>query len=274
MSTTRISREAFRAPLDHGLFLNGEIKAKDGHKDLPVLITAHGFRGFKEWGFWPYVTDALAELGFYTVIFDFSRIDAAAAKQPDAVIAQARTLSRELEDLQTIVELVREQRLPLSASADPGRIGLLGHSRGGAASVITAAEQTAIGAVVAWNPPSDLTPPAGVSAEPFIAADIEQNASRYDIPYKLAYLKQPALIVQGSADVERILLGHEALRLAAPGHSFVQIEGGDHSFGVQHPFTGPTPALVEALQATTRFFRQHLQPVEALRKEAQSHGHS
>ncbi|TYP69733.1 alpha/beta hydrolase family protein [Paenibacillus methanolicus] len=268
MSTTRISREAFRAPLDNGLFLNGEIKTKDGGKDLPVVIAAHGFRGFKDWGFWPYVTDALAEQGFYTVIFDFSRIDAAAAKQPEAIVAQARTLSRELEDLQTILTLVREQRLPLSAAADPGRIGLLGHSRGGAASVITAAEQDAVGAVVAWNPPADLTPPTGVSAEPFIAADIEQHASRYDIPYQLAYLKRPALIVQGSADGERLLLGHEALRLAAPGHAFAQIEGGDHGFGIQHPFAGPTPFLDEALQATTRFFRHHLQPVEAVRKEA------
>lgn len=268
MSTTRISREAFRAPLDNGLFLNGEIKTKDGGKDLPVVIAAHGFRGFKDWGFWPYVTDALAEQGFYTVIFDFSRIDAAAAKQPEAVIAQARTLSRELEDLQTILTLVREHRLPLSGSADSGRIGLLGHSRGGAASVITAAEQSAVGAVVAWNPPSDLTPPAGAGAEPFIAADIEQNASRYDIPYKLAYLKRPALIVQGGADSERILLGHEALRLAAPGHAFVQVEGGDHSFGIQHPFEGPTPTFEQALQATTRFLLQHLQPVEAIREEA------
>lgn len=268
MSTTRISREAFRAPLDNGLFLNGEIKAKAGQGALPVVIAAHGFRGFKDWGFWPYVTDALAEQGFYTVIFDFSRIDAAAAKQPEAVIAQARTLSREAEDLQTILALVREQRLPLAASADSGRIGLIGHSRGGAASIITAAEHDAVGAVAAWNPPSDLTPPAGASAEPFIAADIEQNASRYDIPHKLAYLKRPALIVQGSADSERILLGHEALRLAAPGHTFVQVEGGDHTFGVQHPFAGPTPALDKALHATARFLLRHLQPIEAVRKEA------
>ncbi|MFB9330356.1 alpha/beta hydrolase family protein [Paenibacillus aurantiacus] len=268
MSTIRIRREAFRAPLDNGLFLNGEIKAIEGQKDLPVVVVAHGFRGFKEWGFWPHVTDVLAEQGFYTVVFDFSRIDAAATKQPEAVIAQARTLSRELEDLETILTLVREQRLPQSDSADPTRIGLLGHSRGGASSIITAAERADIGAVAAWNPPSDLTPPAGASAEPYIAADIEQNANRFDIPYKLAYLKRPALIVQGSADGERILLGHEALRLAAPGHTFVQVQGGDHTFGVQHPFAGQTPFLDEAISVTTGFLRHHLQPIEAVREEA------
>jgi len=38
----------------------------------PVVIYSHGFLGFKDWGFIPYVADKFAKAGFVFVRFNFS----------------------------------------------------------------------------------------------------------------------------------------------------------------------------------------------------------
>ena len=38
----------------------------------PCLIFVHGFKGFKDWGFGPYIGDYFAEKGFFVITFNFS----------------------------------------------------------------------------------------------------------------------------------------------------------------------------------------------------------
>ena len=41
-------------------------------ESAPCIICVHGFKGFKDWGFWPYTGKFFAENGFFVLTFNFS----------------------------------------------------------------------------------------------------------------------------------------------------------------------------------------------------------
>ena len=41
-------------------------------ENLPLIIFLHGFKGFKDWGGFPYLLEKISEKGFITVAFNFS----------------------------------------------------------------------------------------------------------------------------------------------------------------------------------------------------------
>ncbi|MDH3268405.1 MAG: alpha/beta hydrolase, partial [Ignavibacteria bacterium] len=46
-----------------------------GYENLesaPCLIFVHGFKGFKDWGFWPYTGNYFGNRGFFVLTFNFS----------------------------------------------------------------------------------------------------------------------------------------------------------------------------------------------------------
>ncbi|CAM4183391.1 dienelactone hydrolase [Paenibacillus endophyticus] len=258
MAEKTIVSEVFEIRLSEQLLLRGKVKTLEGEGARPVVIVGHGYRGFQDWAFWPEVTDQLAESGFYTISFDFSRITAKEAGGDEAVIAKASTVSQELADLDVILQHVKQKLLPHSERADSKRVALIGHSRAGSSSLILAAEQPAdVQAVVVWNGGAA---PSGAAAEQqatllqqTVAEDAEANKARFNVLEHFGSLKQPVLLVQGSSDNERLLAVNKQLKEANPEQTFVSIEGADHVFGVRHPYEGTTLYLSEALQATLSF---------------------
>jgi dienelactone hydrolase len=251
----------FEILVNEQLILRGRVKTLDEGTTKPVVVVAHGFRGFQDWAFWPEVTDSLAENGFYAVSFDFTRITAKEAGLAEDYIAKVSTVSQELIDLEVILQHVKQKLLPLSTEADHNRIAIIGHSRAGSSSLITAAEQPEhVQAVVVWN--GGATPARG-SAEQNVtllqqiaAEDAEENQERFNVAALFKALKQPALIVQGSSDSERLLAVNKQLKEASPDQTFVAIEGADHVFGVRHPYEGATLHLTEALQTSIHFLKK------------------
>ncbi|MEM7587593.1 MAG: hypothetical protein AAF560_29665 [Acidobacteriota bacterium] len=47
-------------------------------------------------------------------------------------------------------------------------------------------------------------------------------------------------------------------RAARDPHELLVIEGAGHTFGAQHPFAGPTPDLIAAMNATQTWLKRHL----------------
>src|SRR3989449_11334576 len=50
--------------------LRGDVTSAGGER--PVVVVCHGLKGFKDWGFFPYVAERLARSGFAGVSFNFS----------------------------------------------------------------------------------------------------------------------------------------------------------------------------------------------------------
>ncbi|MDX1495303.1 MAG: alpha/beta fold hydrolase, partial [Longimicrobiales bacterium] len=148
-SLTRFSLET-----DDGATLNGDVRLPDGVEPEGALVVIHGFKGFKDWGFFPYVCRELAEAGHAVVSFNFSHngIGDDPLEFTELERFARNTLSRELDEVGRVLEAVRGGELP--GIEDPGPVGLLGHSRGGGQAVLAAAEHD-VKALVTWAAVAD-----------------------------------------------------------------------------------------------------------------------
>jgi pimeloyl-ACP methyl ester carboxylesterase len=168
---------------------------------------------------------------------------------------------------------------------DPARVGLLGHSRGGGAAVLAAARdpwRERVRALVtwaaiarvdrysprekqAWRAAGEL-PVANARTGQQLALgrglldDVEGHAAGdLDILAAAGRRAAPWLIVHG--DEDESVPASEAIELdahAAGPHELLLIPGAGHTFGARHPFAGPTPFLIQALNATQAWFRRYL----------------
>jgi pimeloyl-ACP methyl ester carboxylesterase len=92
--------------------------------------------------------------------------------------------------------------------------------------------------------------------------DLEAHRAELDLAAAAARRRAPWLIIHGEEDESVPVLEGERLadfskRAAAPAELLL-IPDADHTFGSRHPFAGPTPALIQALNATQGWFRKHL----------------
>ncbi|MXW55783.1 MAG: hypothetical protein F4Z59_03600, partial [Gemmatimonadales bacterium] len=98
-----------------------------------AIVVCHGFKGFKDWGFFPYVCGRLAaRTGIPVVSFNFDGSGVRDADFDDLEAFSHNTFSRELWDLEAILDGLATGRLGGLAVTPATRFGLLGHSRGGA----------------------------------------------------------------------------------------------------------------------------------------------
>lgn len=258
MTGPRIQQALFEIVLETGGKIRGSVSTKKRGGIKPVLILSHGFRGHKDWNFWPYVAWWFAEKGYYTVSCSFSRIAAKEDGLDEAASAEAHTFSQELEDLNAVVRRIKRGNLPYIELANPNRIALIGHSRAGASSILYASEHPAlISATAVWNGSFPFRPGREERElslqQQAILKDLDANKDRFDVMAGLQSMERPVLIVQGSKDNERNLDFFRQLQQFTEGNTFASIEGGDHNFSSFHPFEGSTPQLEEALEVTNRF---------------------
>ncbi|TYP79620.1 alpha/beta hydrolase family protein [Paenibacillus methanolicus] len=280
MAQQPLKTAPFEFPLEHDLTLRGEVRVSGEEGRRPVALLVHGFKGFKDWGFFPYAAEQLARSGFAVVTFNFSCNGVGHADFDELHKFGRNTYSREQADLTALLERWQAGELPLSDRMDAARTALIGHSRGGGNSLMFAASHPeAFQAVVSWNGIADANLFGDEFREqvllegigyvenartkqqmPITAAffeDLDQNRDRFDIVKAIARLPLPVLTIQGDRDAQRLVLGQERLRQAAPHQRHLLIEGANHTFGAIHPFAGTTPHLERALELTVDFLKEY-----------------
>ncbi|MCR8634297.1 alpha/beta hydrolase family protein [Paenibacillus radicis (ex Xue et al. 2023)] len=278
---------AGKLPTEKGeaLYIRGEVRFQqepggDSLSPKPVLLISHGFKGFKDWGFFPYAASQFAQRGFFVVTFNFSCNGVNENDFDELDKFSFNTYSREQADLSLLLQALLDKQLPEGERADLQRIYLLGHSRGGGNSILFASEHPEVKGVVTWNGNAnpDLFDDAfkAAIAEHGVAyvanartkqqmpirrgfyEDLAEHRSRYHIPERLSALGIPVLQLQGNRDSDRLQAGFESLRQAAPQHRCVTIAEGTHTFGAVHPFAGTTDQLEVAIQLTADFLKDLL----------------
>lgn len=278
----------FELPTPHGTTLHGIFTPADLPGRRPAVLICHGFKGFQEWGFFPYVAELLAARGFHAVRFNFS---GGGMRPGDALVTdldafRRATFGRDLDELLWLVDHIDDldpERID-PERIDTRRIGLFGHSRGGATAVLAAAEKRnggPIRALVTWAAVATFDRlSAAEKAEwrrrgelPIVNSrtgqelalgsevldDLETSGDRLDILAAAARRRAPWLIVHGRDD-ESVPV-EEARQLAASAREpceLLEIEQAGHTFEVGHPFAGPSRELITAMNATQRWFRRHL----------------
>ncbi|MDT8322626.1 MAG: alpha/beta fold hydrolase [Bacteroidota bacterium] len=254
----------------------GDIHLPETAHNAPVIVICHGFKGFKGWGGFPWAAEHFALKGFVAVRFNFS-LNGVEEEfgQFTALDRFARnTISRELDDLADIIDAISAGSLT-EEPLDDGRIAVLGHSLGGGVAVVHASEDARIRAAVAWAGVADFDRWGKKTKEQWrregrleiqnartgqlmpmnvdMLDDLEANAGRFDIPAAVARLEVPLLVVHGEQDVSVPIAEGErnAASARTKGSALVRIPNADHTFGVTHPFEGPTAAFRDVVEKTS-----------------------
>jgi pimeloyl-ACP methyl ester carboxylesterase len=280
----RVLHQRFAIPSQDGYPLRGDVRylesLPDEQPSARAVVVCHGFKGFKDWGFFPELNRELALAGYLAVGFNFSGsgVGTDLERFDDLERFKHATLSGDLDDLGRILDALVEHRLP-GPPAD-GPFGLVGHSRGGAVSLLRAVADDRVGCLVTWASVStfkrwDAEILRGWRERGYVEVvnartgqtfqlgtefldDYEAHAGgRLNLEAAARGLPIPHLIVHGTAD-ESVPVS-EAHELASWGRGELHlIPGAGHTFGIVHPFAGRTPEFDNALGTTLDFLRAHI----------------
>ncbi len=278
-------RRGFTLAAGEGEVIRGDIRVPEGPPPRSAILIAHGFKGFKDWGFFPHTADALAGDGHAVVTFNFSRNgigpDPLEFTELDAFAAN--TFTRELDELLRILDEVSSGEL---LGWVPRRVGLLGHSRGGGDAILAAAERgDALNALVTWAAVADfdrwgddtkrewrelgrlyvLNGRTGqhMPLDLALLEDFERNRDRLDILRAAAQVHTPWLVVHGRDDLTVAMADAHRLIEANPAARFEPVAGAGHTFEATHPFGDEPEPLARALGVTRLHFRRTLRPEDS-----------
>lgn len=253
-------------------------------KKKPVVIFAHGFKGFKDWGHFSAIANRFAEKGFVFIKFNFSHNGTTKDKPTFFADLEAfgqNNYSKEQDDLATVIDSLESGTLLPLEEVDLDHIYLFGHSRGGAMVLIKASEDERVKKVVTWGSPNyvgtrftaeeqNMWKKKGVVYFPNsrtgqqmpmywqIMEDYKANQARFDVEKAAASMKIPLLVVHGTQDETIPYIEGEVLAKSNKKAKLVTIEGANHTFGGTHPFIEERLPhhTKQALDATIDFLKK------------------
>ncbi len=252
---------------------------------LPLIIFAHGFKGYKDWGHFPLLMEKIAASGFCVLKFNFSHNGGSIEDPidfPDLAAFAENTYLKEQADLDEILSWAqKDQPLPMRIW-NPGEIYLIGHSRGGSMAILKAAQDARIKKVVSWSAVSDLLMRLPAEEELYkwkkegvryisnartkqqmpmryqFVEELEEHQAELSLQKACKRIDIPQLIVHGSEDETVPLQMAEDLNAWNQKAKLVSINGANHTFGGKQPWPKDQalpPEAKELLHVTLSFLK-------------------
>jgi pimeloyl-ACP methyl ester carboxylesterase len=260
----------FTIESEEGLPIRGDLTIPVDARATVVVI--HGFKGFRQWGFFPWLSERLADHGFAVCRFDMSRNGI--GDDPETFdrldLFEGDTYSGQLSDLRRVLAHV-------AGKAGDLPLFLLGHSRGGGIALLAARDVAGLSGVIAWSPISrtdrwDEATKKQWRADGHLEAvnqrtrqvmrmssrildDVEQNQARLDILSSARELTVPLLVVHGARDESVPLDEGRAVAESATLSALVVIERAGHTFNAIHPLVDVPFELRLAAEVSAHFVR-------------------
>ncbi|MEK6553293.1 MAG: alpha/beta fold hydrolase [Bacteroidota bacterium] len=247
-----------------------------------TLVFVHGFKGFKDWGFGPYLGEYFANKGFFVITFNFSHNGVGENKTEFTELEKfaKNTFSREIRELNEIISAFRNDFFEVKGNTP---LGLIGHSRGGAIVLLTASKRNDVDAIVTWAAISKIDRYSKRQNQEWrkkgffeilntrtnqmmrldigLLDDIENNSnSSLNIGNALKNLNIPLLIAHGEQDLAVPIAEAEQLYNWSDKSrtEFYKLFSTGHTFDIVHPFNGTSEKFEKLLDKTTNFFVNHL----------------
>lgn len=274
----------FKPLANHHDTMTGDIRlTKSATVHSPILLILHGFKGFKDWGFFPYIAEHFTCHDISTITINFSlngyRPHSDRIEAPEDF--HRNTISREISEALALIEALRAGTLhPSLHEYANNPLYILGHSRGGGIALAVTALSSYIEKTVLWNavatfdrfssrqkqqwaesgafPVENARTGQALSLGLQYLQDITENELSISPIHMVARLGHRALlIVHAEQDMTVPLREAHKLRDSSSARThFHIIARTGHTFGAVHPFQGSTTALDEALAVTTVFLKQ------------------
>jgi alpha-beta hydrolase superfamily lysophospholipase len=265
----------FEIQSEEGLLIRGDIALPEKPRALCVIV--HGFKGFRQWGFFPWLAEQLSQANVAACRFDMSRngVGESGDSFDRLDLFAGDTYSTQLADLQTVVRhcqsVERLRHLPTF---------LLGHSRGGAVSILAARDIAQLEGVITWSAISHVDRWDQASSAQWrrdgyrdavnartkqvmrmstaMLDDCETHAARLDIRAAASRLRVPLLVVHGGLDEG--VPQEEAAEIAgcAPDASLLIIGNASHTYNAIHPLVNVPRELRLAAAVSAHFVAAYL----------------
>jgi pimeloyl-ACP methyl ester carboxylesterase len=252
---------------DEGLPIRGDLDVPAGAKALVVIV--HGFKGFKDWGFFPWLAESLSNQRFAVCRFNMSR--SGIGENPETFdrldLFAEDTYSGQIADLRKVV-LYCQQRVDCPTF-------LVGHSRGGGVSLLAAEGIESLSGIVTWSSIShtdrwDHATKSLWRRVGYLEAentrtkqmmrmsarmldDIEANSGHLDILKCVTQIEQPILIIHGARDESVPVAESREIESYASDATRVVIANAGHTYNAIHPLVDIPFALTTAATITARF---------------------
>lgn len=267
----------------HGDNLTTDFRYDKTAENPSLLIFVHGFKGFKDWGCFPYMLDKFAGNNIFTVSFNFSYNGI--GEEDDELqdftrldLFAKNTFSRELDDLESIIDYLEANRQKYNYNFE--NLILAGHSRGGGIAILKTAEDKRINKLITLASVSEFDRYTKERKEEWkkqgyfqvlntrtnqymrmdytLIKDLERNRDRLDIKRAVSNISVPYLIIHGEEDLA--VDYSEAVELQSLSNKNLTklhlVEKAGHTFGAVHPFAGTTEALEKVIELIQNFILQ------------------
>lgn len=273
--------DTFVVPGADGLPIHGDVFLPAGMAAPPLVVVLHGFKGFKNWGFFPWLGRTLADAGLCAALVNFSHcgIDKGVDRFDRLDLFEQDTWGKRLQDVTAVLNAAQAGKLTGKATPNPARLGLVGHSMGAGVALLAAAKDGRVRSLATLAGVSSSSRFDGVDVREHLRAfghvkvmntrtnqemrvgqgyfdELDANPDAFDIAAAAAQVTLPWLIVHGAEDEAVPLTEAHALLDAANTNpvqgeniKLLTLDGTGHTFGAQHPFTYASTHLEQAAGA-------------------------
>jgi alpha-beta hydrolase superfamily lysophospholipase len=263
----------FTIESDEGLPIRGDFEAADDPRALVVVV--HGFKGFKDWGFFPWTAQRLMQHRLAVCRFNMSR--SGIGKDPETFdrldLFEHDTYSTQLRDLAAVVRHAQREYPSLPTF-------LFGHSRGGGVALLGAQDVPNLNGVITWAAISrvdrwdeatkrDWRKRGVLEVEnartkqimrmsPVMLDDYEANAKRLDILAAVSRLDVPLLVLHGGRDESVPVDEGRLIAATAPQSSLAVFSRASHTFNAIHPLVHVPFELLTAAELSAHFINAYV----------------
>jgi len=240
----------------------GDTHLPDGEAKGAVVL-AHGFKGYKDYGFFPRLAEAIAEAGLIAHRFNFSfsgmTHDIATFAKPE--LFEQDTWGKQQDDLMRIVHHIEDRSLPGAGLP----LTVFGHSRGGLSSILaTAALGDRVAGLITAAAVADairlsaadqekllrdgrLPSPSGRTGQTLYVGkgaleEVLQNPDRFDAVKAIQRVTAQTHIIHGEADETVLVQDAHRLAAAKPDAKLTLIPTANHVFNGTNPMPMNKPA--------------------------------
>jgi pimeloyl-ACP methyl ester carboxylesterase len=243
----------------------------------PLIIFIHGFKGFKDWGAHHLTARYFAHNGYRYLKFNLSHSGVPANQPTDVSDMEAfasNTFSKEMFDIDLVIDYALKH-------LGVNKVILIGHSRGGGLSILQAAQNPHVNALITWSSIADFSSLWGKEREEewkkegkmyvmnartkekmplniTLLEDFNANKENLSIVEHAKKINIPWLIVHGDEDVN--VPFETAIQLANvnPNSKLIKIHRANHVYGASHPYQSETmpPLLFQVCEKSLKFLSE------------------